>query len=518
MPKYESSLALHNAIQDKREEIKTLIAEDKGDEALRLEGAVSALEDQLKDMLNDEASMRANAGAPIDEVKAAKPEPKRMVDLFTGGKDSFEGFTREQAQHGITAPVDDALDLPGIVVSETSLPTTTVPDGGFLGSILHGTIKADRLEFMRPAPATNRLVAPTWEKGLRKPPQTLHWEQTVANAEWFAYTMPVMVTALLDYSQLESVIGVEMRNGYERACRFYSVLGNNPNGIIGILDEAAGVPEFNPSDYDGDNILDTIARMATRVFLRSGRRPNKVCMGPLLREQIKLMKRQDGSNEYLTIAAGDQLWDLQIVEDEYFQDFKEDGSVTDEYLMVYSSESAKWNVVYGQMLAAMPENDQFSHNETTFRLEGKNMLQILDPNAFMKCKVKIDEKDGELANFIAPKPAPRGVTILGNGSYYGIDVAELGDFAFSDTVLYGKANYVTVPEYSKTAKDCDGYFTAFELPVGSKIQKDSDPEKTVDDGFVVAKIGTKDGGITAKKLKVTYPDKSEKTINIKVTK
>ena len=517
MTKSESSIALFNEIQDRRAKVQEHF--DAGDEAkANVEaGYVKALEERLADMLEGESAPSIADLKPVEDgAKAPKPEPKRMVDLFAGPKDEFKGYTREESKRGITVPVDDALDLPGIVVTETSLPTTTVPTGGFLSSILHGTINATTLEFMRPAPGTNRLVAPTWEKGVRKPPQTLHWEQAVSHAEWIAYTMPVMETALREYAQLETVIGVEMRNGYDRACRYYSVLGNNPDGIIGILDDKSGVPEFTAADYEDDNLLDTIARMATRVYLRSGKRPNKVCMGPLLREQIRLMKRQDGSNEYLTISSNDRLWDLQIVEDEYFQDFKEDGTVTDEWLMVYSSDSAKWNVVFGQTLAAMPENDQFSHNETTFRLEGKSMLQIIDPTAFLKAKVSINAKDGELANYIAPKPAPRGVTVIGNGSYYGIDASELGDFAFSDTVLYGKANRVTVPEYSKTTKDCDGYFTAFALPIGSKIQKDSDAEKEVDDGFVVAKLGA--DSITAKKLKVTFPDKSVKTIQIKVEK
>lgn len=508
-------------IEDLRAQAKTCANDGDVDGANYNSGKADLLQSMLPGIFEDEKSeaQRKYDQGRLSPITGGNAEPakKSMAELLLGPRDDFKGIDPEQARMGISVIVDDALDLPTPEVVQFDLPTTTVPTGGYLSTIGRGTTEGN-ITFPRPAPSTNRLVLPTWEKGLKKPPQVLAWEQAHAYVEWFAATFPVELVALQDYGQLESVIGTELRNGYERACRFYSVQGNNPHGIIGILDEQAGVPTFDKSNYEGANLVDLIEIMATREYLRTGIMPNTVCMGPLLREQLRLLKKQDGSNEYLTITLENRIWGLDIVEDENFQDFKEDGSdPTDEWLMVYDRTAAQWNVQHGMTLSAMPVGDQFLRNQTTFRLEGSNMHQILDPMRFLKMKLPISEHDGALARFIAPMPAPRGIGVKGYGVEFGKNVSEFGHFAVDGTDLVGEADFVSdYTGYSKTKDNQSGYFVALHVPEGSKCQKDSDPEKQ-DDGSGIAVIRLGKSSIEAKKFKVTAPDGTVTTLNIKVT-
>lgn len=527
----KDSTEILNEIQTHRDKVQELVSQGEIEEAKYESGVADALQTQLRDAIVWEKKAltdQIDNLRVIDGSVSTNSPKKSMTEIFLGPRDEFKGITPEQAKNGISAVVDEALYLPAPEVVQFGLPTTTVTEQGFLSSIPKGTA-AGNLTFPRPAPSTNRLVAPSWERGLKKPPQTLTWEQAHSNTEWFAYTLPVEIPSLMDYGYLESVIETEMRNGFIRSENFYSVQGNNPSGIIGILDDLAEVPVFDATKYEGSNIIDQIAIMARIVRMRTGIRPDSVCMGPLVREQLNLMKKEDGSNEYLGIAVDDQIWSLRIYEDDYFEDFKEDGTdPTDSWVMVYSSQGAIWHTVHDVTLSAMPVGDQFLRNETTIRLEGSRMLQILDPMRFLKMKVKISEHDSSLASYVAPMPSPRDVSIVRHDLDWvdqtGISADLLGDFALSGNALYGEAFLCYVPLYGgKSGAEANktGYFCALKVPVGTKVKKDSGSEQTVseaDCGLWGVKLGDKASGISAKKLQYTLPgEKEPHTLQIKVT-
>lgn len=510
----KDSITLYNDIAARRQKVQEAFDAGNQEAALKESGYVSALEAQLKDQLEYEQGLRNETGA---QIGANVPSKKTMAELFLGPKDSFKGITPEQAKAGLSVDVSDALDLPTPEVIQQGFPLTTVPTGGFLSTIPTGTTEGN-ITFMQPAPSTNRLIAPHWENGLKKPPQSLSWLTAHCNVEWFAYTFPVMIPTLLDYGQIESVINTEMRNGFVRAQRFYSTQGNNPQGIIGILDPLANIKVFDGSGYEGANDLDKIRLAIDRVTATGGVVPTHVLMHPFLKTRFDLMKKQKDSNEYLALTVNGRIWELPIVEDENAVVLPADGSDPTKYqMLIYYSQAATWYTQHGMTLSAMPVGNQFLENKTTFRLEGSHALQIRDPNKFIKLEYDINEVDKALTRSLFVVPAPKGVTVKGYGVELGKNVAEFGHFAIDGTNLVGEAD--KVEGYTGFAKDSakqSGYYVAINVEPGSKVQKDAEAAKTVDEtGVVVAYLGKE--SIEAKKIKITDPDGAETTINVKVT-
>lgn len=509
-------------VDAKRDEVRAAFLEGDQARAEAASAAADAMEAEFRALFAESV-----AGSEDDEVAAAAAatpvraeRTQRMADIFLGPESAFDERTFDLHGH-YRKVVDEALDLPTPVTVEEGLPTTGLQPMGFLSTIPSGSTRGD-IVFPAPAPDTNRLIAPTWQKGRKKPPQTLSFESRKAFVEWVAYSLPVSEVALKDYGQLRSIIETELRNGYIRSQDFYAVQGNNPNGIVGVLDDLAGIPTFDKSQYEGANIFDVARIMLGRIVMTTGHTPTHIAISPLLREQMDLMKTGDGLNTYLGLSVSGRIWNLPLVDDVYFADFKPDGSAEDAFMMVYDRNAFTWYTQHGVALDMAYVNDQFLVNETTLRLEASHALKIADPRAAIKCKFSIAEADRAiLANVSLPAPA-NGVSVLGHGDALGMDASEFGHFQISGESIRGGARMVTgYTGYSKTAKLQSGRFMALKVdePEGRKVYKtpgvDKGSAKELDaDGKVIVRLG--DDAIDVKSVTIVDADGTETNYAINV--
>lgn len=522
----KDSTALFNEVAEHRDKVREFAEVGDVERAKYESGVADALQRQLEEAVEYEKKALSDEIAglrPIDGGKAeGRAAGKTMAELVMGPRDGFQGLPIEGKT--VRVPVDHAVDLPDPESVEIGFPTTEIEPMGFLGTIGRATTDATVNVYPQKAPATNRLVLDIWRKGERKRDYELSWRNATFYTEWIAGIMTVSEVTLKNYGVMESIMRTELWNGLQRSMHYYAVHGDYTDdqpGIAGIMSPRHGIRAFTPASFDGDTILDTYRRMYTRVLFGSGRVPDYLCVNPFLREEMDLLKVGDGRNDYLGLTIDGNLWGMRIVDDVYFADFDKEESDKSAYAMVYASGGAKWYTQHGPEFVMERMGEQLAYNETTMRLEGSYGLQVSDPSAFMLAKFELNDYDTGLKDTMAPRPRPANIDIVRYDDKFardfGIEAVELGDFAVSGTTVYGEANLVTVPGYSKTAKTNEGYFLPFRVPEKTKAQKDSEAEKTADaDGIVLAKLGDKASGITVKKIKLTFPDESVRTLSVKV--
>jgi Phage capsid family len=340
---------------------------------------------------------RANAGIAGTMANAQRftPTPVRggvlaIGDLLHGFNPTEQAFGSREAFKGasagfravITLPSCRALTIPSFPgVVDQSIPAFADYPRGFADTLIQAPT-AGAVTFLRRGVRTN--AAAQWATG-EKAASSYEWVEATAPLTWIAHHTPISKTEASDWDQLDAIVRNELMIGLAQAKSVAALVGTNDAGIVGVTN-TEGVQPYTvnaAADADGniDNVYDSIRRMATKVFLVSGFRPTHVAMSPQVKEQLDLLKGDDG--HYLAITVGDRVWNLVIVEDCGLTVV--DASFTHNGVIVYANIGATWYTKESDNVEIGLVDDQFINNAYTLLAEGRNALAVKYPDAFCYC-------------------------------------------------------------------------------------------------------------------------------------
>ena len=255
-----------------------------------------------------------------------------------GSREAFRGVTAG-FRAAITIPSRRALTIPsGPIIVDTTIPAFADYPRGFADTLIQAPT-AGSVTFLRRGVRTNN--AAQWASG-EKAESSYEWAEATAPLTWIAHHTPISKTEASDWDQLDAIVRNELMIGLAQAKSVAALVGTNAAGIVGVTN-TLGTQPYTAStvpDADGnvDNVYDSIRRMATKVFLVSGFRPTHVAMSPQVKEQLDLLKGEDG--HYLIISVGTKVWGLEIVEDVGLTTV--DDGATHNGAIVYANIGATW--------------------------------------------------------------------------------------------------------------------------------------------------------------------------------
>ena len=368
------SIQLYARIKELRAEAAAIPedAETRADQLMEIQGRISELTTQLGEALQAEDEAREAMQAAAAPV-GGSVRPKSLMELAFGPRSEFKGI-EPGFKAAITVPAGPDMVDPTIPL---------FPDGprGFADSLVQAPTSG-AVTFLRRVSKTN--AAAQWKDADGAKPESAYvWEEVTAPLTWIAHHAPIAKTQASDWGQLQSIVENEMMVGLSQAKSTEALVGENASGITGVIN-TTGILTYDPSS-DGaetDTVYDSIRRAATRVFLTSGFRPDKVAVTPQVREELDLLKGTDG--HYLAINVGNQVWGLEIVEDTGL-------TITDEThvhngFIVYASLGGTWYTKESNSVEIGLVDDQFIKNAYTLLAEGRNALAVRFPDAFCYCE------------------------------------------------------------------------------------------------------------------------------------
>ncbi|HEY5506412.1 MAG TPA: phage major capsid protein [Coriobacteriia bacterium] len=313
---------------------------------------------------------------------------KSIAEQAFGSRAAFKGIGAG-FRAAITLPSQRAITIPSYPgVVDLNIPAFPDYPRGFADTLIQAPTDG-AVTFLRRGAHTGS--AAQWASG-EKAASAYAWEEATAPLTWIAHHTPIAKTEASNWGQLQAIIEGEMMIGLQQAKSVAALVGTNSAGIVGVTN-TEGCQLYTvdtAADADGniDNVYDSIRRMATKVFLASGFRPTHVAMSPQVKEELDLLKGEDG--HYLVISVGTQVWGLKIVEDCGLTVVTTAGSApvvttTHNGVIVYASVGATWYTKETDNVEIGLVDDQFINNAFTLLAEGRNALAVKYPDAFCYC-------------------------------------------------------------------------------------------------------------------------------------
>jgi hypothetical protein len=362
-----NSVAIFNAIRALQAEQASvpMDAEDREERLFRLDGRIEELQNQLADVLAAEEDARASFTTAAAVVGGTRP--LSLAEQAFGPRASFTGI-----QPGFKA----AITIPaGPAVNDPTMPGFPDYPRGFADTLQQAPTSA-AVQYLRRGARTN--AAAEWSTG-SKAESAYVWTEHTAPLAWIAHHAPVTKTQASDWNELDTMIRGEMMIGLAQQRSHLALEGTNPSGIVGITN-TVGIQTHSVAS--GDNVYDAIRRMVTKIVVTSGFYPTHVAMSPQVKEELDLLKGDD--EHYLVIKVGNQVWGLEIVEDNGMTVV--DLATTSHYgALVYASVGATWYTKETDNVEIGLINAQFIQNAYTLLAEGRNALAVRFPDAFCYC-------------------------------------------------------------------------------------------------------------------------------------
>jgi hypothetical protein len=362
----EGSVSLFNRYRklQKEQENVPQNAKDREERMYRLDGQLIELEEQLAHALAAENGARSAGG----RIVGSSNSRESVTTQALGSRASFEGIAP-----GFKA----AITIPsGPAVSDPTMPHFADAPRGFFDTLQQADTNG-ALVYLRRGARTN--AAAQWESGT-KAESAYVWTEHTAPLAWIAHHTPISKTEASDWGQLDAIIRGEMMLGLAQAKSAAALVGANSNGIVGITNTALIQLHTVAS---GDNVYDAIRRMATKVMLTSGFKPTHVAMSPQVKEELDLLK-SSVDEHYLVIEVGNQVWGLEIVEDNALTTV--DLATTSHFgALVYASVGATWYTKEVDNVELGLVGNQFIENAYTLLAEGRHALAVRFPDAFCYC-------------------------------------------------------------------------------------------------------------------------------------
>lgn len=347
-------------------EQESLVQGGSIEDAMRLEGRIQEVDDQLRRALDAEDTMRV-------EAKAAPKAAKSYGESILGARDEFRGLEIGQVLDSGETPVvwtsgPEEFDpyLPELGASLLSGFAGTLREVAAIGSVNY----KQRVLPQATAPATWAGVTPaagqTPQYSALKQQVLYEWKDAVALKECIAGYVPVSKDALKDYDMMMYIIENDLRDQVAEVEDAKMVAGSNANGIVGITN-TVGIQTF--TDGVGGVYFDAIRKMRTLCVQNARRIPTHVAMSPEIKEAIDLYKTTQGF--YQSLGEG-RYWGMEAVEDANV-----DG------ILVYDAASALRRPIHGLSIEVGYYNDQFIKNELSVLVEKTTALQVVRPSAFV---------------------------------------------------------------------------------------------------------------------------------------
>lgn len=366
--------------------IGVAVSEERMEDAHRMEGQITILDEMLQDSLKEEAELAANASA-ITPVFA----PKNMGQRFLGARNQFKPL---EEGNSITIPLNADTAATATAPSPVSIPDptieeTTVPGWGespfytFADTLAKGTCEGD-VKYMRRK--NHGINVKPWKSGETKAVSELTWEKKTASVELLATYIPVEIPSLSRYGELESTINNELRIGLAEKKDERCLQGDDTEGMVGVLN-TAGIQTYTAKT--GEHPVDSIRRMVTLAIMNSRLYPTHIVCAPQVKEAIDLLKDDNGA--YLTLMTNGRIWNLPVIEDVNMvtatTETVDSKEVTTLHfgMMVYFGQAATLFSCDTQTLRVGTVNDQFVKNQLSLLLEESNALKITYPDAFVYC-------------------------------------------------------------------------------------------------------------------------------------
>lgn len=402
MPAVLDALELQREKQQLIGEMQTALAEDNGEKAQKISGRVEYIEDLITQAIEADAEDKKNAGDPVQVTPQAlgtidKPRrPKNLGEVLLGARAEFKGLPKpaDPIVSKTFSVVDEyeyqgGLDpLPERKETDETIPVSFLQPAGFLASLPKATTSANILEYFV-MDEGNALKAEIWERGPKSPKheQSLAWTQTHTKLQYVAHWIPVLLPALHDWGQLNAVINTELRQGYERAIDDLACNGtaNYTEGIQGILNNP-NIQTF--TQMSDENIIDSIRRMMYKSMSVTGMAPNAICINPIVKVALDLLK--DANQRYLELSFAGRLWNLPVYEDYYL------GTEEDPAVIVYNTSAATWYTNETMTIRTGTINEQFIENSVSILCEGSHGLMVRHPKSFVKLGVDIEQFSASL--------------------------------------------------------------------------------------------------------------------------
>lgn len=357
-----------------KDSIDQAVAEERLDDARRMEGRIAELDDMLAEAVKaeDEAKQAALAkGSVVQNFK-----PKNRVEQFLGSRSQFKGLKE-----------GDVLNV--VTIEDPTIDETTLPGWGespfytFADTLASGTTTGD-VKYMRRK--KREVNVGIWKPGQTKPSSDFGWEKKTAPLEVLATTVPVEEPTLKRYGELKNLLENELAIGLREEKASHIFAGTDPEGITGIVN-TTGIQTYTAKT--GDHVVDSIRRMVTLAIMNSRLYPTYVAVAPQVKETIDLLKDDNGA--YLTIMANGRIWSLPVIEDVNLVTATTTGADSSAKTtlhfgaMVYYANAATVFTDGAQALDVDRVNDQFLKNQLTIRLEEANALKVVYPDAFVWC-------------------------------------------------------------------------------------------------------------------------------------
>lgn len=367
-----------------KDSIDLAVAEDRLDDARRMEGRIAELDDMLADAVKAEEEAKQQAlvkGAVVQTFK-----PKNMTERFLGARSEFKGLAEGQVLNVV------AIDDP--TIEDTSIPGWgESPYYTFADSLAKGTTEGD-VKYMRRKTRGTNVAA--WKSGQTgtKAASNYEWEKKTAPLEVLATSVPVEEPTLKRYGELQNLLENELSIGLREEKDAHVFAGSDSEGIAGIIN-TTGIQTYTAKT--GDHVVDSIRRMVTLAIMNSRLYPTCVCVAPQVKETIDLLKDDNGA--YLTLMANGRVWNLPVIEDVNLVTTSTTGSgdTAKTYLhfgaMVYYANAATVFTDGAQSLDVDRVNDQFLRNQLTIRIEEANALKVVYPDAFVWCADAITKQE-----------------------------------------------------------------------------------------------------------------------------
>lgn len=357
------------------------------DRAHEATGALAA----YREMLLNETQRVEEENARLAEQMQGLSNPSRHTvgELALGARDAFDGIAPgwkakvSLAMATMATISNAATTLPTPTYEDNNLPGLVRPPMGFLDTIARGTTNGDEKYFLPPA-LTN--AAAGWTTGTNKPESGMAWTEHTSNLETIAHWIPVHKQMVRRYNTLESQISKGLMLGLAMKRAEMVLKNDNSNGIIGALN-FPGILEFTKNA--SDNIVDTLADMATRCRIASGYSPNYVALSPNAIRAIAKTKAEDGHYLFPNFKAGDTVpgTNMIAVEDQNMTIVtgEEPSQTTTEGALVYFSGVCTYKVADPDQVEIGLTDKQFIQNAYTLLGEGTGLLRIDAPAALCYC-------------------------------------------------------------------------------------------------------------------------------------
>lgn len=365
------------------------------DKAHEATGALAAYREML---MNETQRVEEENARLAEQINAiGVDEPKTIGEMALGNKAEFNGInvgwkTKVALNMAALARIRNAATtLPTPTYEDNNLPGLVRPPMGFLDTIVRGTTNGDEKYFLPPV-LTN--AAAGWTTG-NKPESSLAWTEHTSNLETIAHWIPVHKQMVRRYNTLESQITNSLMLGLEMKRAEMLLKNDNSNGIIGALN-FPGILEFTKQSTD--NIVDTLADMATRCRIASGYSPNYCALSPNAIRAIAKTKAEDGHYLFPNFKAGDVIpgTNMIAVEDQNMtittvtpdpdeEGPQEETTKVTESALVYFSGVCTYKVADPDMVEIGLTDKQFIQNAYTLLGEGTGLLRIDAPAALCYC-------------------------------------------------------------------------------------------------------------------------------------